>query len=499
MSVRVMPIGRASRRLSVALTTALAALLVLSAPSALAVTSTSTYVPGDFFGVQGARRRGVPVAGKHRRRAGRPTMSSSPTPLNARVQVLEPSGNGVQYLTSFGTGTLTAPFGLAIDQTSGAVYVTDTDAGNPVIRRYTSDGAATPTYTLDTGFTSPAIVSARSTLAVDPTTHDLVVADTGTQEIKRFAVGDGHLISSFNGSTSAAVRSPRCEASRWRRRGRCTWWTSPIRTRSSSIPVPGGSSGSTPRARRRARSRAWIRQSAVAVDGAGSACVALEQRLLPASAPAVAVLRLGSCELDRQLPGIGRTGGVVGLAYDEHQPARRLRAVRPGVRSVRQARRSALHAGRDPGCGDRSGELGGRDDGAGDGLRCARGCVGRCHHPLRVLVRRVDPTEVTPDQPVVAGPGETAVSEDLTGLRPNTTYSVRLIAANDDFSAATLSAVRTFTTGAVAPGVQDGGVTDRTASTVVVNGRVNPLRPADHVSLRVRRDRRVRERRAGRQ
>ena len=201
MSVRVMPIGRALRRLSVALTTALAAVLLLSVSSALAVTATPTYFAGDFFGDLGADTGQFQAPGSIALEPGTHNVLVADTG-NARVQVLAPSGNGLTFVTSFGTGTLTAPFGLAIDQTSGAVYVTDTDAGAPVIRRYTSDGAATPTYALDTDFTSPAIVSARSTLAVDPTTHDLVVADTGTQEVKRFDVSDGHLIGSFNGSAS---------------------------------------------------------------------------------------------------------------------------------------------------------------------------------------------------------------------------------------------------------------------------------------------------------
>lgn len=90
MSVRVMPIGRASRRLSVALTTALAALLLLSVPSALAVTSTSTYVPRDFFGVQGAGNGEFQSPGSIAVEPGTQNVLVADT-LNARVQVLKPA------------------------------------------------------------------------------------------------------------------------------------------------------------------------------------------------------------------------------------------------------------------------------------------------------------------------------------------------------------------------------------------------------------------------
>jgi hypothetical protein len=116
---------------------------------------------------------------------------------------LSPGGT-VTLLTSF---PVAAPYGIAIDQSSGAVYVSD--AGSNRIIRFTSDGAPVPTYTEDAGFTSPALGTGagqvgnfRSALAVDPANHDLLVGDAGNQRVSRYA-DTGAFLGSFDGSGSA--------------------------------------------------------------------------------------------------------------------------------------------------------------------------------------------------------------------------------------------------------------------------------------------------------
>jgi hypothetical protein len=113
-------------------------------------------------------------------------------PLADRIDVYAPTGAGGTLVTSFGTGTLTDPDGVAVDRDSGAVYIAD--AGNDRIVKYTSDGTATPTFTRVSapGFTSPALGSADgeigrfdAALAVAPD-GDLWVADPGSNRIKRF-------------------------------------------------------------------------------------------------------------------------------------------------------------------------------------------------------------------------------------------------------------------------------------------------------------------------
>jgi hypothetical protein len=74
--------------------------------------------------------------------------------------------------------------------------------------RYTTDGAPTPTYTRDIGYTGPAhgsgaaqVGSFASRLAIDPQTGDLLIADTGNLRIERFD-STGAFVSSFDGSTT---------------------------------------------------------------------------------------------------------------------------------------------------------------------------------------------------------------------------------------------------------------------------------------------------------
>ncbi|HEV7492355.1 MAG TPA: hypothetical protein VGO10_01145 [Baekduia sp.] len=471
MSVMTMPTGCALRRLRAAFAMAIVALAVLSAASAQAVTSTSTYVPRDFFGVQGAGAGEFQSPGSIAVEPATHNVLVADT-ANARVQVLTPSGTGVQYLTSFGTGTLTAPFGLAIDQTSGAVYVTDTDAGTPVIRRYTSDGAATPTYTLDTGFTSPAIVSAHSTLAVDPTTHDLVVADTGTQEVKRFAVGDGHLISSFNGAASGggpfiSLRSVAVAPS-----GTVYVVDEPYRDSVFLDPGTGRVERFDALGAPQGALQGMDQASSVTVDGAtGTALVSWNNGYdrSPRHLSLFSASDVASSSFD--LPG-SVAGGVVGLAYDGASPHdifalldQELGQIGgPGVQRLTPGEIPGVAIGPANAVGETTAQVTGS---VAPGVASGAATVHFEYSFAGGL------TQVTPDQAGIAGPGETAVSAELTDLRPNTTYSVHLHAANDDFAAD--SSEGTFTTGAVVPAVQDGGVTDRAASSVVVNGRVNPL------------------------
>lgn len=125
---------------------------------------------------------------------------------NNRIQVLKPSGSSVAFLTKFGGGTLSEPFGIAVDQSNSDVYVTD--AGNDRIVKFNSNGAVTPTYSVDPTFTSPTLGSSlgqigdfRTSIAVDPTDGSLWAADPGNNLIQHFS-SSGAFQGSFDGSTS---------------------------------------------------------------------------------------------------------------------------------------------------------------------------------------------------------------------------------------------------------------------------------------------------------
>lgn len=119
-----------------------------------------------------------------------------------------PGGFDDTQIASFGFGQLSSPYGIAIDQSNGDVYVSD--AGNERIARFTTDGLPTPTYTLDATYTGPSagsdpllgqIGSFESALAIDPADGDLLVADSGNHYVSRFEA-DGTFVRAFDGADS---------------------------------------------------------------------------------------------------------------------------------------------------------------------------------------------------------------------------------------------------------------------------------------------------------
>ncbi len=184
----------------VALGACLAFLLALGfgAASALAITG---YAPVGEFGNGSVGQ--VPTGIAIDNATGHVLVAD---PEDKRIVVFESGEPGAAVLTTFGEGELTSPNGIAIDQSTGNVYVSD--AGANRIVRFTSDGAPVPTYTLDLGYTSPAqgaaaaqVGSFASPLAIDPLTGDLLVADTGNLRVERFDSG-GAFLGSFDGAST---------------------------------------------------------------------------------------------------------------------------------------------------------------------------------------------------------------------------------------------------------------------------------------------------------
>jgi phosphodiesterase/alkaline phosphatase D-like protein len=80
-------------------------------------------------------------------------------------------------------------------------------------------------------------------------------------------------------------------------------------------------------------------------------------------------------------------------------------------------------------------------------------------------------TTVTADQSPVSGTSDTAVSVDITGLIPNTTYHYRVVGQNS--GGATDGADMTFTTDKIAPTVTTNAATNIGAESATLNGTVN--------------------------
>lgn len=124
---------------------------------------------------------------------------------NNRVQVFAPEGDSVTYLTDFGADVLSAPVGIAIDQSNGDVYVSS--SGSNEIVRFTRHGGDPPTFTRDLTYTSPAagpgpgeLSGFAAPLAVDRATHDLWIGDPGDRLIQHYHAGG--FVNEFDGATS---------------------------------------------------------------------------------------------------------------------------------------------------------------------------------------------------------------------------------------------------------------------------------------------------------
>jgi DNA-binding beta-propeller fold protein YncE len=189
--------ARTLKSTTLAILGALAGLMALAVPAALAApVATHTYaMVGEFEG---------PFSGPEHVAVEPGTGNILVTdPQNGLVDVLK---SDTSVLTSLNTGG--APYGIAIDQASGAIYVSNFGTGK--ITRYVSDGAPTPSYTVDGTFTSPSqgsasgqIGSFESALAVDPVTHDLLVADSESERVDRYS-STGSFLGSFDGSGAPA-------------------------------------------------------------------------------------------------------------------------------------------------------------------------------------------------------------------------------------------------------------------------------------------------------
>jgi hypothetical protein len=129
---------------------------------------------------------------------------------HGRVATYFPESGALNYQESFGSGILTSPYGVAIDSSSHFVYVSDPGTGKIV--RFTYSPGPVPAFTVDNTYPSPTLGSGpnqlgsfKVALAVDPTSGDLLVADTSNKRVSRYAPS-GAFVSSFNGA--AAVGGP---------------------------------------------------------------------------------------------------------------------------------------------------------------------------------------------------------------------------------------------------------------------------------------------------
>jgi hypothetical protein len=362
------------------------------------------------------------------------------------------------------------PAGLATDPGTGAVYFADS-AGT--ITRYLSDGAPNPTYAADPTFTSPPTgsgtgeIAAIADLAVDPSTHDLLVVDPSNDRVSRLS-STGAYLSDFSGASA------------------------PSGGFASATDIDVGPTGEI------------LVLAAGHVDRFSSAGAAAGELIMPGSPVSVAInptigtiLVAGdggifsvpnayfyddSSAAPSVIPYAARTVSVppwdefgmaplgiaidgsssraYGIYYDIIAPLRALEildaAVKPGVdiSSPTAVSATGMH-------------LHGTVDSGENGTLPAAIVEGTAYFEL---TSPGVPTVRTPDQNYTATPGLQSVDADVTGLVPNSTYSVKLVAQNARLSNETPA--KTATTTASAPAATTGAATDVTGTSAALHGSV---------------------------
>jgi hypothetical protein len=362
------------------------------------------------------------------------------------VMVFAPdTGTGGTLLTSF---PAVLPAVTAVDSATGDVYVLES-GGATSVTRFVSDGAPTPTYTQDPGFAPTELPGSNGVtggLAVDPTTHDVLVSSS-TGAVSRIDGTTGALISSFT-----------------------------VRPNSNRLAVaPDGSIyvlqqsydqvGVAPGVQHLSSSGALLGELSVSGTPSDIAINPVTGVVVVSYTPSAGGgLRLkgfsptGSATFETVSPELGGFGlaidGTSGRLYnfDGFDVNTFIPATYPGaempVLSALTTTSAHVSAEADPGAGPPAESLARFEYSADNGATWTS----------------------TPNQPL-SGPA--TVEADLTGLSPNVDYLVRFVASNSLTSHTTDA--KAFTTVGIPAETETGSATDVAETSAVLNGSINPV------------------------
>jgi hypothetical protein len=320
---------------------------------------------------------------------------------------------------------------IAIDLSDDTLYADEISSfGGTTIRRYTSDGQATPTYTIDPAFELPQ----GEGIAVDPTTGNLLVADPGAEAVRRYDTTGKLLATIATPSINPAwiVVAPDGSLYVAPAEGPDVTHLSGTGTVLSTAPGVGAPHGLT-------------------YDPTSSVLVALVGATLKTYSPAGA-LRAESPAQDEKGIGIAVDGNA-NLLYEHHltNVNEYVAATVPGVVGPEVSgigpHTVHLRAEVDPGAGPPAGSEMHFELSTDGGITWTS----------------------TPSEEVTA---PATFEADVTDLLPNQDYLIRAVASND-LVAHTTDAVA-FSTPEIAPEAVAGNATDVTETSAVLNGTVNP-------------------------
>lgn len=317
---------------------------------------------------------------------------------------------------------------VAIDPTSDTLYAQDV-AISPSIRRFTSDGQSPPTYTVEPGFELPP----GEGFAIDPTTHDILVADPGAEGIRRYGT---------TGALLETIPTPSMAPQRIAIASDGSFYVS-----QESKPNVLHLSG-TGTLLGEVQNVGTVR--ALVVNSAGDLVVATGGRIKTYSSNGQFRSETASPsgnEVSLAVdPGSGRLYGYTSSSINVYDPA-----IWPGAEglTVSDVTAHSVHVSAevDPGTPLPSGSEAHFEYSADGGANW----------------------KSTPSE-ALSGP--TTAEADITGLLANSAFKVRFVASNS-LTSHILEAVD-FSTPEIAPEVITGRATDISETSAVLNGTVNP-------------------------
>jgi len=349
------------------------------------------------------------------------------------VSIFAPTADGGVPLATISTPE-SAVRNVAVDPSDATAYVDQNFFGAAVVRRYVSDGAPTPTYSVDPSFEVPQ----GEGIAVDPTTGDLLVADPGAEGVRRYDT---------SGTLLETIATPAINPA----------WI---------VTAPDGSFYVAPAEGPDVTHFSGTGALLGTISGAGSihglgydasrsiVVVAVGDKLKSYS-PAGALRAESSANGSS---GIGLAVDSSGLLY-EHAVGNLnsyVPATVPGVAAPHVSDIVGLSA-------HVSAEV---DPGAGP----PEGSVARFEYSADGGANWTSTPDVSVERTGTEEPD--TVEADLTGLKANTDYLVRLVAANSLITKT--SASTSFKSATVPPTAITGAATSMIGSTATLNGSVNP-------------------------
>jgi ribosomal protein S14 len=422
----------------------------------------------------------------------------------AAFEVCNAPGPCLAGITGPGAGQLASPQGIAVDQDSGAVYVTSQN--NRRIEKFDSSGNFLFAFGwgVDTGAQAVETCTAASTcqaavsganagrfatvfsghVAVDPRNGDVVVADPGNRRVKTFDSSGGFLFAFGWGVDTGAAALETCTTASTCQAGTSGsgvgQFTSNSPTRvgvdssGSVYTVEGGSNRRVQKFNATASSAAVFapEHASGTTPPAAPTNVAVDpgnDHVLVAKDGQVLEFDIAATLTDTHAAGAGLPAAN-GMAVDTTReriflsttPDQRifvLGAVTPPTATIAPV--SDLTA--------TSATFNGSVNPNGGGKLS----IGY-HFEYSDDAGATWTSVPTPDADAGNGTTDVPVSEAVTGLEPNTEYRVRLVASRPFAAGSDTSAEETFTTDVAPPTVSGVGSSEITDTTAVLGGRVDP-------------------------